>query len=194
MVKYWSIRYTIYGEEAFRPLIEVAYSAEENKEDPFPTDAYVPLPPDVMGRTVMFTSNGGKRSPTTALRRTFESFHFLAHGNEVAQRHGCVLLSDGRNNDPKYFDRKRFRKIWELIRYAVPVRIWAVHVCFAAFKSAARILQPSILWMYGRHLRLHRKVHYGSSKNLCLSLQDYGFKAAGLTAGLGGTYLPETME
>eukprot|EP00977_Amphora_coffeiformis_P008410 scaffold1912_cov167-Amphora_coffeaeformis.AAC.9 len=55
------------------------------------------------------------------------------------------------------------------------------------FKSPARLLQPSIRWMYGRNLRIRRHVHYGDRRVLAKCLLEYGFKLEALPPSLGGT-------
>ena len=156
----------------------------------FPVGEHVTLPDDRFGRPVVFFTEGQNYNDfTQTLRQSFLLFHQLAHQNEIYQRHGCVIVVDARRIDPDHFNRKQYRRKLELLRDAVPIRIRAIHVCFAAFKSPARLLQPSILWMYGPKLRLRRKVHYGSRKILAQSLVEYGLKLEGLPPSLGGTLL-----
>lgn len=194
MVNYWNKRKILFGERAFLPLQELIQQERgdnSTKEDgePFPVGNHVLLPNDAFGRSVLFFAEGRPKDPAASLRRSFLLFHSLVLGksNENVQKHGCVLVVDGRGIDPERFNRKHYRKKLQLL-YEVPIYIRSIHVCFAAFKSAARLLQPSILWMYGRNLRLRRKVHYGTSTVLALSLQECGLQPEGLPPCLGGTF------
>lgn len=206
LVQYWIVRKAIWGNAAFQPLEQLEHihqqqlkqqQQQQDYHNPPPSSPdspignYILLPNDDMGRSVLFFAEAGHQQARQVnqqmLQRTFLLFHKLAR-DDIQQRHGCVIIVDARAIHPDSFNRKQYRRQLELLR-AVPIPIRAVHVCFAAFKSPARLLQPAILWMYGRNLRLRRQVHYGACpQDLAQSLIEYGLRLGGLPQCIGGTF------
>ena len=77
----------------------------------------------------------------------------------------------------------------EMIRFAAPVKIRAIHIFFPAHRCLAKLLFPMALWWLGPELRKKLAIHLsGGPKDYLMDLQKVYMQADGLPPAMGGSF------
>jgi len=81
----------------------------------------------------------------------------------------------------------------EMVRFAIPVKVRAVHIFFPGHRCVAQLFFPILLCWLGPELRKRLSFHLsGGPKEYLMDLQKVYMRADGLPPAMGGSFnLPD---
>mmetsp|Transcript_30271 Transcript_30271/g.69787 ORF Transcript_30271/g.69787 Transcript_30271/m.69787 type:complete len:178 (-) Transcript_30271:190-723(-) len=110
----------------------------------------------------------------------------VASEDKRAQTCGAVVVTNNAGTLPVDCSRKHEKHLWSFVREGLPIRIRAIHCCYA---TSMEFFLPMVKQLIGRDLRQRFVVHGARNRTELLgSLQDYGLQRSGLPEVLGGRF------
>lgn len=140
---------------------------------------------DKFNRSILILHNGrlDQSNRNSMIRVMWYTYECLLE-NVNAQRNGFVILSGLLQDALQYTDRKFTSVCARVSRYALPIRIVAIH--FVVTSSLMQFIIPYGLYLIGSEWRHRFKIH--SNRNLLFSkLEKFGISKTIIPKELGGT-------
>mmetsp|Transcript_3903 Transcript_3903/g.5122 ORF Transcript_3903/g.5122 Transcript_3903/m.5122 type:complete len:336 (-) Transcript_3903:269-1276(-) len=190
--KYWEHRLELFGRErAFLPMDvltgEGAMSLQDIDFLRRSKSVYLLTQEDPYGRLVCYVDRSKWKTSVrkSLLRSIFFTVH-MASKSANAQKHGLVMIIDMQNVSTGDHCRKLTRNVIRILKDNLPIRLRVIHTCAAAKISPAALVRGSILFMYGKSLRLRNLRHYGCPSELIWDLEQHGLSKQIIPEELGG--------
>jgi hypothetical protein len=192
LAKHWSIRKTLFGERAFRPLLDLTDEGALDKEDRdlLKSGSYMPLAYDSSGRSIVVADMEQSEVNLSKVRMSRPRLAFwamtVAAENPVSQTDGFRIVRVLRSNN---FDRVVFHRQLDICNTAMAVKLHDFHIIGIPPPGARQHFVRTVLPLTKSLLFGEAKVLMGDNrKQLQSMLLEAGFRMDKLPATLGGTW------
>jgi len=155
------------------------------------------LPNDKFGRTVIFRDptgvDFGALADQNSMNRIYWYVLHLALEKESTQTRGIVYLTNHRPSRLHHFNPRRAKMLILSMRYALPIRLRAVHVIrpHALYMKTLEV----VAFLAGRSFRTRSYYHTGNADHeVHMSLEKYGIYPESLPGTIGGSFEREARN
>lgn len=198
LASHWTKRKELFGERAFRPLLDLSGRGALSDQDLLliRSGMMVLLPEDAEGRPVVCTNPerlGYQIVSAISKLRLMFYWYVRVSENPVAQQEGIVLLRIKRK--PNYVQHDHQNQVLDLLNEALPVKIHSLHWCCIMPTDIQHTFQNTLVphgtRLFQENLRIQKQpiLHLtNTAEQMLACLEAHGLKRRNLPPTLGGAW------